>query len=366
MKDTRNDKSTLIVVLVQIIIIIGILGILRINEYKKHQNDDFENEVVYEEKTDTQEKEDSTKGESESTSTIYEAPNYDFKSDEVIIELDNLDREYTIAWVSDLHLVTDIEKAKDIKIEFVNTLTERYEMFITDDGVYAKELWPEIVKYLNYGKYDAILFGGDMIDYCSEKNLAYFSEYYNQLNPEIPILYVRSDHDYGTWYGREEFTDDDARVAHQQLFRDQDNDEKKVLEFENFDIIGINKSYMNITENSLSRVENMISKAKSNNKSVIIMTHVPYESKVDLSLSELSMKVRSTKYYWLGDNYQPNNDMEKYLNEMIYGEDTSITNVVAGHLHASWDGMLTNSLSQHIFAPAYRGYIGIIHVVPKK
>ena len=51
---------------------------------------------------------------------------------------------------------------------------------------------------------------------------------------------------------------------------------------------------------------------------------------------------------------------------MIYSEDTMVEQVLAGHLHESWDGMLTQQVPQHIFAPAFRGNIGIIHIVPKK
>ena len=48
----------------------------------------------------------------------------------------------------------------------------------------------------------------------------------------------------------------------------------------------------------------------------------------------------------------------------IYAPDTQVVKVLSGHMHAGWDGMITQQVSQHVFNPAYLGYIGIIHVVP--
>ena len=79
------------------------------------------------------------------------------------------------------------------------------------------------------------------------------------------------------------------------------------------------------------------------------------------------MQVRNKIYYWsdASEQYKPNNITKQYL-DMIYSEDTMVEQVLAGHLHESWDGMLTQQVPQHIFAPAFRGNIGIIHIVPKK
>ena len=111
---------------------------------------------------------------------------------------------------------------------------------------------------------------------------------------------------------------------------------------------------------------NMVADVYSRDKPVIMATHVPYESQVDDSLAQLSMQVRNQIYYWSADSehYKPNDVTQKYLN-LLYSEDTIVEQVLAGHLHASWDGMMTQRLPEHIFGPAFQGHIGIIHVVPK-
>ena len=56
--------------------------------------------------------------------------------------------------------------------------------------------------------------------------------------------------------------------------------------------------------------------------------------------------------------------MWSYL-DFIFREDTQVKQVLAGHLHAPWDGMITDQLREHIFSPAFSGTIGVIHFVPE-
>ena len=80
--------------------------------------------------------------------------------------------------------------------EYLDAIRKRYEeLAVTEDGVHAEDLWPEIIKFINYGDYDGAIFGGDMMDYCSNSNIRIIKEGLDQLH--IPYMYVRADHDYG-------------------------------------------------------------------------------------------------------------------------------------------------------------------------
>lgn len=129
----------------------------------------------------------------------------------------------------------------------------------------------------------------------------------------------------------------------------------------NFMVLGIDNS----TKDMPDYYVNMVADVFTRGRPVIMATHVPYESRVDDSLAERSMQVRNTIYYWsdVSERFCPNNDTKRYL-DMIYSDKTVVMQVLAGHLHASWDGMLTQRVSQHIFAPAFSGSIGIVHIVP--
>lgn len=288
---------------------------------------------------------------------VCEPPAYDFTVEEVVVEIEGLQREYTLAWVSDLHMITDKE-AGDVDVAQLYDVKKRYDdLPVTQEGIHAEELWPEIVKFLNYQEFDGIIFGGDMIDYCSTSNIEALKEGYDSLR--APVLYVRADHDYGSWYGS--YSLNDVKAHSLQASIDGDDIEKKYLEFDDFIVIGVDNSNKNMPSGQMWMLEELYNKRKP----VIAVTHVPYESEVDDSLEKLSFQVRNKVYYWGGGDYIPNEYTEEYLH-MIYREETCVEQVLAGHLHASWDGMMTEQVPEHIFGPAFDGHIGVIHVVPEK
>lgn len=343
-----------------IVILAGIMMVIH-----KSKPEEPKEEVTFEEISQAPESSESTEAvteESTEEEVTYPAPEYDFITEEVTVPIEGLDREYTLVWVSDLHLVSDHEAGdenEDVRPEYLDAIRKRYEeLAVTEDGVHAEDLWPEIIKFINYGDYDGAIFGGDMMDYCSNSNIRIIKEGLDQLH--IPYMYVRADHDYGVYYGGVFFTETESRALHKTI--DGDEMSHKFWDMGDFIVLGIDNSTKDMPE----YYYNMVAEVYSRGKPVIMATHVPYESRVDDSLAQLSMQVRNQIYYWSVDSehYKPNDVTQKYLN-LLYSEDTIVEQVLAGHLHASWDGMMTQRLPEHIFGPAFQGHIGIIHVVPK-
>lgn len=300
--------------------------------------------------------------ENDTEETVYPAPTYDFKTDEIFVEIAGLEKEYTIAFVNDLHMIAD-HSSGDVIEDAMPAVKERYEtLFVTEDGVYAENLWPEIIKYLNHSEFDAVIFAGDMLDYCSNANIVALKAGLHELKyPADRILYIRSDHDYGGWYGGDGFTDADGFML-QSFVLDSDSTEKR-MEFDEFMIVGINQSYRSISEDAYEAAAKNLDRGKP----VLLATHVPFYSEVDSSLEELSMEVRNKIYYWSkeGSNYVPDGATQKLIDKM-YAEDSGAVQILAAHMHASWDGYVTDGLKEHIFAPAFQGNIGIVHVKGKK
>lgn len=294
--------------------------------------------------------------------TVYAVPEYDFRTDEIVVEIEGLEKEYTIAVVNDLHLITDHESG-DVTEDNMSIVRERYEsLAVTDDGVHAEELWPELIKYLNYNDFDAVIFAGDILDYCSNSNILALKSGLNELKyPDDKIMYIRSDHDYGGWYGGDGFTDSDGFVL-QSFVLDTDATEKKI-EFDDFMIIGINRSYRNISEHAHEVIDKNLDKGKP----VLIATHVPFYSEKDNSLRDVFKGDRNKIYYWSEDStdYVPDGETQALIDRM-YAEDSNVVQIVAAHLHSSWDGYVTDRLKEHIFAPTFEGSIGIIHVTGRK
>lgn len=363
-----KKKQSIFIGLILILILVTVLVYMLVyNKYQSKEEDTFEElteEYSTEEEVESEEETTEEQSTEEEEQIEYPEPEYSFYEENMKIELEGIDRCYKIAWVSDIHMINDLEPADDVMEDQVETLVDRYNnFFVTPDGVHSNELWPEIVKYLNYNDFDAIIFGGDLMDYCSKKNMDYFMEYYKELNPKVPVLYIRADHDYGFGHGGDAFTEIDAWNMHIDEVPDEDSIDNKILDFDSFMIMGVNKSTKNMESWYYDFLEQRYQQAVEDGKQVVIVTHVPYESKVDSSLEDLSYQIRNKIYYWGGGDYVPDETTSKFF-DLIYDEDTSVKQVLAGHLHAPWDGMISEQVPQHIFSPAYMGSIGVINIVP--
>lgn len=288
----------------------------------------------------------------------YEPPEYEFDLDEITVEIEELNGDYTIAFINDLHMITDRE-AGDVLEENLPNVTERYNTFsVTPEGMHAEELWPEIIKFLNYNDFDAVIFGGDILDYCSHSNMEALKEGFEELKyPPERIIYLRSDHDYGGWYGGGVFTDTDGFIAQSELWDGDDG--TGCIEFDEFLIVGVNKSYQNLSKDRLDFLTEKLDEGKP----VIVATHVPFYSEEDKTLEELSMQVRNRIYYWSREDssYCPDKNTQTFIDRM-YSADSNVVQILAAHMHASWDGIAANNVKEHIFAPSFEGKIGIIHV----
>ena len=372
-KKADHDRE-ITIILSAILLVLTIAGIIlffilpdpNAVPYSQHETaDDIPEDEAEEKPAIHDEKEPiSDQKEPEGPAVTYPEPEYNFSEEDVYIEIPGIDREYTVAWVSDVHIISDFE-AGDVSEGSLETVLTRYEtLSVTPDGVHGKDLWPEIIKYLNYNDFDGVVFGGDLLDYCSTSNMEILTEGFNDLKyPQDRVLYLRADHDYGTWYsdGSTGFDDYAAHGLHVAL--DGDDNSEKYLDFGSFIIAGVNYSIKKPGEDQMR----VLTELYNRDIPIIAATHVPYYSQVDDSLAELSMLVRNKIYYWSADSesYVPDADMWKYL-DMVYADDSPCVEVLAGHLHAQWDGEIRAGLREHIFSPAFSGTIGIIHIMPKE
>ena len=294
---------------------------------------------------------------------VYDPPEYPFTTDEITVYIGGLTEEYTIAFVNDLHLVTDTEVGHVLEEELPEVMKRYNELSVTADGKHAEDLWPEVIKYLNYNDFDAVIFGGDLLDYCSPSNIEVLEQGFDQLKYDRDrVIYLRSDHDYIGTYGGSQYTDADGVAAQAQLW-DGDSEEK-VIDLGEFLNVGINRSYQNLSDERLE----YLNKELRDGRPVIVATHVPFYSEEDAeSLEARSMEIRNRIYYWNKTDsvYSPDENTQKFIDEM-YAPGSNVVQILAAHLHASWDGKATKKVGEHIFAPAYSGSIGIIHVTGQK
>lgn len=273
------------------------------------------------------------------------------KTQEITISIPGLSGNYKIAWVSDLHLISSSDRATS------DTAVSRYNNDFYTSGTHSDEWLPQIVSYLNNGGFDAVIFGGDMVDQGTIENIKLFKEYYDQINISNK-MYIRADHDYlSDLYG--EAGDQNTITSTSDLYS---------FSLGNVLFIGIDYSNKDLSESAYNDLINKINNASN----VVIATHVPYESKTTTTLRDKSFSLRNRLYYWQSEDSNAayyfsngsNTNMNQYLNNYIYNN-SKIKYVLAGHMHGDWNGSIsTLGLKQQIFNPAFNGYVGVINLVP--
>ena len=282
--------------------------------------------------------------------SIGEHIDFGISTDEINVNISGLEKEYTFLWLSDLHIITEND---EIAAEDLETVAGRRESFKNTVGMYSDEFWLQLSEALDAWGADAIFFGGDMIDHAANANIACLKEGLDKL--ETPYLYVRADHDYAPYYCA---VKDESAVA--GLHAEIDGyKEISLIEFDDLCLVGINDSTRPISAAALQEMKDICGKGKP----IILITHVPLNSLYDTSLEEESKAVWDGRALIWGENctYAPDGITQEFM-DLVYAEDSPVKEVLAGHLHFTWDGQLTENTGEHVFSSAYLGNIGVIRV----
>lgn len=269
--------------------------------------------------------------------------------EEVHVNIPGLEKAYHFIWVSDLHIVIDNEEIAEENHEIV--AGRQISWAIRPDGKQAGDWWvEEFAEQINSASPDAILFGGDMLDLCSEATTSKLKEGLDKIS--VPYIYIRADHDsqpYWTIHDNEK-----AKALQDSVCG---NDEVFVLDYPEFIILGINNSTFQMSETAVEQVKEIV------DKPIIVVTHVPYDSVIDRSLDEASRAVWGDRNLTWGNgtSYVPNETTSQWM-DVVYGQNSPVVEVLAGHLHFTWDGMINETVHQHVFSQVFSGNIGLITV----
>ena len=269
--------------------------------------------------------------------------------EERTIVLPGLKNTYRFMFVSDLHLLTINDEVSDASLEEIRG---RYELS-SANGHSAADTLPAIIKKANELKPDAVLFGGDMLDFLSEENAKILSENLDKL--EVPYMYVTADHDICCWWT--DYTSEEEASLRELLPASP----VQVMDYDEFVILGISDNTSQLTPEALSQIKDVFATGKP----VIVMQHVPVDS--DTEDSE-TLRILSKQNWgdrvllWgEGDYYDPDEPTKEYL-ELLLGPSSNVAAVLAGHLHFRYEGKITDTATQYIFNPAYSGEIAVFTV----
>ncbi|MBR1390065.1 MAG: hypothetical protein IJ567_01200 [Lachnospiraceae bacterium] len=273
-----------------------------------------------------------------------------YSVENVHVPIEGCEHTYYLLWVSDLHICIPSDEIADSNY---STILARHNGFSVSNGVSSDRMWAELPNVLDDCDADAILFGGDMIDFCSEANVSCLRNGLEQLH--TPYLYIRADHDSHPFF----LANPDPAKAKTLQDGVCNNSDVFSMEFDDFCILAVNNSTDQMTREGLDTAKAVFAAGKP----VIILSHVPYASKADRSLQESSRAAWGSRELVWGSasSYVPNETTQEFL-DLIYAEDSPVVEILCGHLHYTWDGYLTGNVREHVFSPAFQGVVGVITI----
>lgn len=276
---------------------------------------------------------------------------WDMHITEETLEIDGLKREYTFLFLTDTHMVVpDGEDSEQIE-EYAG---QRLAEFRNAEGVASAEQFEQWINYANRQQVDALLLGGDIIDYPSAANIKYLEEHLEKL--EMPYLYTAGNHDwtfpweYMTQYGRETY-----RPMLEPFM--QSDCAIHELEFEDFIIVAVDNSSNQIEPEAMEKYREILNK----NKPVIVLLHVPLLTQSVLTKAK---EVWSGGVVLGGGNYggiYPDEISAEFM-ELTTAGDSPVAAVLAGHVHFYDKDGINERIIQLVGDAGYKGSAVLLRV----
>lgn len=268
--------------------------------------------------------------------------------EEVVIP--GIENEYEFLFLADLHLAI---KTKE-NLGGLGDADERMAGFVNLRGTTSEKQLPQWMEYANQERVDAVLLGGDMIDYYSDENADYLKNQIDRL--AMPYLFTLGNHDlFSPW--DEQIPDDSVLYT---LFQ-ENNTAFQVLDYEEFAICAIDNEAYDVNGESLAAMKKWLE--INPEKPVILLAHVPFYTENDRSLLETSVKVWGQPLViGTGEGTRDTTAVSREFMDLIFDENSLVVAIFTGDNHFYHKGNLKEDIVQWVGAPAYGGEGMIIRV----
>jgi len=279
----------------------------------------------------------------------YEYPDIQVNHVEEVL-IPGVEGEYEFLFLTDLHLAIKTRE----EVGPYGNADERIKAFSNAKGTVSAKQLPQWIAYANKNQLDAVLMGGDMIDYYSKENAEYI---YNQIaGLQMPYVFTLGNHElFLPW---EEPIEEDSVIY--ELFADTGM-AFQILEFEEFVICAIDNEVYQVNEASLVAMREWF--AEHPDKPMILLAHVPFYTENDKALLETTVSIwGQALLIGTGEGTRDTTAVSREFVDLILGEESPVVAIFAGDNHYYHKGNLTDSVTQWVGAPAYAGDGMIIKV----
>lgn len=305
--------------------------------------------------------------ESEQESVETEVESFSLNRAEKTVVIPEVNRAYTIWFFSDSHIIIPDEEAS----EQVQAYTaERQPVFVNEMGVDSSQIFTEFIELANEQQPDMVLFGGDILDFPSEANIAFLKEELSKLT--IPYIYTMGNHDwtfpweYMTPEGTAQYRPLYDGIMYGNLNQEEDkietvdaglnvesvsgNSYATMVELDDLVILAVDDSSNQTAAEAVEYIE----LAYETDKPIVLMQHVPFSSE---------KLIAEAKNYWanpvtLGMQVHGGlapNDVSADLYGEVLDDESDIRLVLAGHVHFPYEEQISGQTVEIIADAAYKG-----------
>jgi len=236
--------------------------------------------------------------------------------------VEGLTEEYDLLFLTDTHMV--VSSAEDTEQIAANGV-ERGVQFVDENGVSSALQFQAWMTYAGEQQVDAVLFGGDIIDYPSKGNLEHLQKNLNMLS--VPYIYTPGNHD---WTYPWEYMTEIAEQEYRPLLKPYMGDNTYIGTWETEDllVITVDNSSGQVRPEALETYERLL----QTDKPVIVMLHVPLMTQ---SVLGRAREVWDSPVVLGAGNYggiYPNEESTRFV-ELTTAKDSPVELVLAGHVH---------------------------------
>ena len=292
--------------------------------------------------------------------------------DEKQVVIPEVKRGYEIWFFADSHIIIPDEAASE---EVRTYAAERLPVFTNEKGVAPSQILTAFIQAANEQKPDIILFGGDVLDFPSEANVAFLKEELEKLT--VPYVYVMGNHDwtfpweYMTPEGTEKYRPLYEEILCGNFVKDTGkesgsdievlnitaNSYSCVVELEDLVILAVDDSSNQVAAEAVEYIEY----AYETGKPVVLMQHVPFSTE---------KLITEAKNYWgnpvtigmqVHGGLAPN-DVSADLYNKVHDDASNIRVVLAGHVHFPYEEQISAQTVEIITDAAFKGKATKMHI----
>lgn len=264
--------------------------------------------------------------------------------DEKYLIIPELENEYEVWFYADSHIIIPDENASD---EVKAYALERQPVFANETGAVSSEIFTQFIGQANLEQPDLILFGGDILDFPSDANIAFLKKELDRL--KVPYLFVMGNHDWT--YPWEYMTPEGTEKYRPMLESITGADTYAgLVEWEDIVFLAIDNSSNQVAQEAVPVIE----EAYATGKPIVLIQHVPFSSEKLIARAKEDWANPVTLGMQVHGGI-PVNAVSDALYKNVLSDESQIRLVLAGHVHFSYEEQISGRTTEIITDAAFKG-----------